>query len=176
MPQRSSSSPHFWNCSLSWLEPWLQPPCVAHGQPLRFFWNDCQDSGWSLFWNLGPEGRGSITVDLLRSVGISVVIHTGAGHSGEHCFRPQEVGLRTVNQGDQAEQEHQTIHFWETYSPLRQAELNCTVLVKEERMLINPHHWNISLSKNGLFLMEKVTVCLHCLEGTTKFFTRLTEV
>ena len=69
-----------------------------------FFCNDCQDSGCSLFWNLGPEGRGSITVDLLRSVGISVVIHTGAGHSSEHCFRPQEVSLRTVNQGDQAEQ------------------------------------------------------------------------
>ena len=36
-------------------------------------WNDCQDSGFSLFWNLGPEGRGSITVNLLRSVCVSIV-------------------------------------------------------------------------------------------------------
>ena len=34
----------------------------------------------------------------------------------------------------------------------RQAELNRTVLVKEERKFHKLHHWNISLSKNCLFL------------------------
>ena len=106
----NTQAPHLTSESVVFFLSDLDHHLLATGSVnLLIHWNDWKKASVLCFANLGPECWGSITVDLLRPVNISVVVHAGTCHPGEHCFRLQKGSLGTVCQGHQTEQ---VFHPW----------------------------------------------------------------